>query len=305
MEGGGTPVLSDLLESLVAGGNEVHLVLVEGDEPPRVPDGVVVHRVAPRRVTRWWATRQLAQAAFTIRLSVRAVRLGRRLEGLRAVYGLSALTVPAAAIAAGFLRRPSVGHLFGTFFHPALDSMRARLLLLEEWIAFKTPTTRLVVLDDGTQGDAVARRLGVPPDRFRFWMHGLDFDACDAAVTGPDPRRELGLPPDVPLVLSASRLASWKRVDRVIDAFAQVHAIRPDAVLAIAGDGPERARLEDRVARAGLAGSATFTGPLPVELNLRLIVSADVACSLYELSNVGVALLEALACCFANDAATT
>src|SRR4051812_27196815 len=173
MEGGGTPVLSDLLESLVAGGNDVHLVLVEGDEPPRVPAGVVVHRIAARRVARWWATRQVAQAAFTLRLLVRAVRLGRQLEGLRAVYGLSALTIPAAAIAARLLRRPSVGHLFGTFLHPALGSMRGRLFQLDEWIAFKTPVTRLVMLDDGTRGDVVARCLGVPAARFRFWMHGL------------------------------------------------------------------------------------------------------------------------------------
>jgi glycosyltransferase involved in cell wall biosynthesis len=295
MEGGGTPVLFDLLESLVAGGNEVHLVLVEGDEPARVPAGVVVHRTAPRRTTRWWMTRQLAQAAFTVRLFVLAVRLGRRLEELRAVYGLSALTIPAAAAAARVLRRPSVGHLFGTFLHASLDSVRGRWLMLEEWIAFKTPVDRLVVLDDGTQGDVVARRLGVPAARFRFWMHGLDVDALDAAIATPDIRSELGLPVDRPIVLSTSRLASWKRVDRVIDAFAAVHAQRPDALLVIAGDGPEEPGLRAHVAQSDLRDAVVFTGPLSSDRNQRLIAAADVACFLYEVSNVGVALLEALA----------
>jgi glycosyltransferase involved in cell wall biosynthesis len=53
-------------------------------------------------------------------------------------------------------------------------------------------------------------------------------------------RAELGVPAGVPVVLCAARLAPPKRVDLLLDAWPQV----PDAVLLLAGDGPDRAAVE-------------------------------------------------------------
>ena len=54
--------------------------------------------------------------------------------------------------------------------------------------------------------------------------------------------------------LSASRLVPYKRIDRVIEAFAMM----PNEHLTIAGDGPERERLQ-----AMAPANVTFTGHLP------------------------------------------
>jgi glycosyltransferase involved in cell wall biosynthesis len=124
-------------------------------------------------------------------------------------------------------------------------------------------------------------------------MHGLDLASCRAASKS-DGRTELDLPADVPLVVSASRLATWKRVDRLLRAAPAVLAAHPDTIFAISGDGPERQRLEALARELSIERAVRFLGGLPRDVNLRLIASADVFCALYDYSCVGVALLEAL-----------
>jgi glycosyltransferase involved in cell wall biosynthesis len=194
--------------------------------------------------------------------------------------------------------------LFGTFLYPNLGQKRDSLMNFEEFIAFKSPVDRLIILNDGTRGDEVARSLRLPDARVRFWMHGLDLDSCAAAMEA-DGRAELGLPPNVPLVVSTSRLATWKRVDRILCAAPEILAARSDVLFVLSGDGPERPVLEELSRDLAIEHSVRFLGALPRDLNLRLIASADVFCALYDYSSVGVALLEALGCGVAVVAADT
>jgi glycosyltransferase involved in cell wall biosynthesis len=167
----------------------------------------------------------------------------------------------------------------------------------EEVVAFRTPVDRLVLLNDGTQADLVANALRVPPARVSFLMHGVDFEACDRARSAADSARAaLGVANDQPLLVSASRLTGWKRVDRIIRLMPLVLERHPDAVLAISGDGPSTAELESLSRELGVHDSVRFLGALQREPNLELISAADVFCSFFDFSNVGVSLLEALSC---------
>src|SRR5207249_11336022 len=49
-----------------------------------------------------------------------------------------------------------------------------------------------------TRRSSDLRALGVPEQRVRFWMHGLDLDAC-AAAREADGRAPLRIPADAPL----------------------------------------------------------------------------------------------------------
>lgn len=73
-----------------------------------------------------------------------------------------------------------------------------------------------------------------------------------------------------PFVVTAGRLVPWKNIDGVIDAMNRV----PDLALVVAGDGPERAKLEER-ARA-LGDRVIFTGQLPHAELLAVMKAADV-----------------------------
>jgi glycosyltransferase involved in cell wall biosynthesis len=300
MAGGGTPRIFDLVNTLVGGGFRVDVVAPEArrGEQEWFPksDAIAVHRYKPSRAT----SRGRLGVAFswlerTTRLSAKGVAVGRRHQRPQVVYALSSLAIPAGVLCGFFLRRPTVGALFGTFLFPHLGSRRERLSHFEEVIAFKSPVDQLLIVNDGTRGDEVARALGVPDSRVRFWMHGLDLHSCDAARQA-DGRTELGLPLDVPLVVSASRLAEWKRVDRLLRGAPAILAARAETLFAISGDGPERQALEALARELSIEHAVRFLGGLPRELNLRLIASADVFCALYDYSCVGVALLEALGC---------
>jgi glycosyltransferase involved in cell wall biosynthesis len=294
---GGTPRVHDLVETLLEAGYVVDYLAPKADEESILArPGLRVHRFGPLRIPAKEAPgRALSWLERTIRLTGRGLGIAMRHGRPRVVYAISALTVPAGVCSGRLLRRPTIGALFGTFVYPHLGSRRGRLNHFEEIVAFKSRVDRLLILNDGTRGDEVARALGVPESRVRFWMHGLDLESCTAARE-VDGRAELGLPADGPLVVSASRLVSWKRVDRVLRAAPAVLSARPDTLFAISGDGPERQALEALARELSIEHAVRFMGGLPRDANLRLIASADVFCSLYDYSSVGVALLEALGC---------
>ena len=72
----------------------------------------------------------------------------------------------------------------------------------------------------------------------------------------PVARASLDTPAEVPLLLSLGRLHPVKGHDITLTALAQV----PDAYLWIAGDGPDRSRLEQLAQDLGVAGRVRFLG---------------------------------------------
>jgi glycosyltransferase involved in cell wall biosynthesis len=132
----------------------------------------------------------------------------------------------------------------------------------------------------------------------RFWRNGLDLERLRPAG-GEDRAREraaLALPDDAFVMMTASRLAAWKRVDRAIRALPKVHAWAPNALLLVVGDGEERARLEALARGLGVAGAVRFTGAVLQHDVVRCMHASDVFLAVADLSNVGNPLLEAMAC---------
>jgi len=91
-------------------------------------------------------------------------------------------------------------------------------------------------------------------------------------------------------ILSLSRLAPEKRIDKLIDAFALVQAEHPEATLTIAGEGPLRADLEAQVVRLGLG--VRFPGFLDPDAAMD---EADVIVQLSVWENCSYTLLDAVA----------
>lgn len=304
---GGTPRERDLVEALLAVGYTIDYVAAKGDEGNWMPthERLRAHRFGPLRFA---SNGRLGQVMGwlerTTRLVTRSLTVAIRHGRPDVIYAMSSLTIPAGVLAGFLLRRPTIGALFGTFLFPHLGSGRDRLAHFEELIAFKCPVARLLIVNDGTRGDEVARALGVPDSRVRFWMHGLDLEACDAAREA-EGRAELQLPTNVPLIVSSSRLVAWKRVDRIIRAIPTVLDARPDAMFAFSGEGQERQALTELARALSVEHAVRFLGGLQRDKNLRLIASADVFVALYDYSCVGVALLEALGCGVATVVADT
>lgn len=97
----------------------------------------------------------------------------------------------------------------------------------------------------------------ISPERVRYVPNGIP---C-ARFQGGDSRLRAGFVGHGPVIGTVATLRKEKALDRLIEAFAEVRA-RGAARLVIVGDGPERAALEELVARRDLAGCVTFTGAL-------------------------------------------
>jgi glycosyltransferase involved in cell wall biosynthesis len=107
-------------------------------------------------------------------------------------------------------------------------------------------------------------------------------------------RSDLGLAEDEFVLVTATRLARWKRVDRAIDAVALLRDKGVHARLLIVGDGEERENLQQQARDLGVGDRVTFVGAVPQPEVARYLGAADVFMSVNELSNVGNPLLEAM-----------
>ena len=209
-----------------------------------------------------------------------------------------------AVLAARLLRRrgvrlPLVARYQGTIMFPALKDRLLYYRRYEEAIALKTRADLYVMTDDGTQGDEVLARLNpASKGRVRFWRNGLDLDRLHA----PSPaeraaaRTALSIPDGAFVMLTASRLATWKRVDRAIRALPKIRAWVPGAMLLVAGDGEERARLEALARSLSVADAVRFVGGVRQTEVMTYMHASDVFLAVADLSNVGNPLLEAMTC---------
>lgn len=242
----------------------------------RVEDGVVVRRFRSNR-------------AGTYRVSPGLYRyLARHHGGFDVVHGHSyhALTGVAAGLAlrAGRRRTPYVvtPHYHGTghtvvraALHRAYAPLgRAAMEASHAVVCVSRPEADLV----SAHFPKAAGKISVIPN------------AVDRAVL----RSALPLEGQPPTILSVGRLEPYKRVDRLIAAFAALADRGSPGQLVVIGAGPDRSRLEELARRSGHAGRVRFLGRVDDGELRRWLRTAAVLCSLSEHEAYGLAPAEAL-----------
>jgi phosphatidyl-myo-inositol dimannoside synthase len=178
--------------------------------------------------------------------------LRRRIDRLAAEID-AAVVLLDPALPLGWLG-PSLERPYGLVVHGAEVTIPGRLPGSRSMLARVVRGASLVVAAGGYPAAEATRVAGpaasvptviVPPgvDPARF--HPIDA-AARAAV-----RERFGIDPTALVVLGLSRLVPRKGFDRLIDAVGALAPSRPELVLAIAGSGRDRARLERRADRSG------------------------------------------------------
>jgi glycosyltransferase involved in cell wall biosynthesis len=99
--------------------------------------------------------------------------------------------------------------------------------------------------------------VGVPAGKVPLMPLGL---VPRARPHGPTIREELKIAPEVPVVGTISVLRPQKALHVLVRAFASVLRTRPGARLVVAGDGPERGRLEDLAAELRIVHAVDVLG---------------------------------------------
>jgi glycosyltransferase involved in cell wall biosynthesis len=119
-------------------------------------------------------------------------------------------------------------------------------------------TKRFIAVSDSERLEIVAERLATC-DRI-----DVVYPRIDAAHFSPRDRdasrRELGLPPDVPIVMGIGRLAAQKDPLSFVSAIARLRAHRPAAIGVWVGDGELRSRVEAEAVTLQLGSALRIVG---------------------------------------------
>jgi glycosyltransferase involved in cell wall biosynthesis len=98
-----------------------------------------------------------------------------------------------------------------------------------------------------------------------------------------------------PTVVFPARLVAAKGIHTLLDAFADARRALPSATLVVAGDGPDRAKVEARAAADDLCGAVRILGPVSHDRVRDLIRESLVVCIPARGEPFGMAILEAMA----------
>ena len=193
---------------------------------------------------------------------------------------------------------PFVTRFQGTILSQYANTKANHIRRYPHYQALSCPSDLVIMTDDGTQGDRVLRELGNTSPTL-FLRNGLDLMGWDipariAAFDTASFRAALGIGTDETMFLTVSRLENWKRVERAINGFAEFCRSGRAGQLVIVGDGASRTELEMLASSLGVAGRVLFTGSVAHDAVYDYMMAADVFLSLYDLSNVGNPLLEAM-----------
>jgi glycosyltransferase involved in cell wall biosynthesis len=155
---------------------------------------------------------------------------------------------------------PIIVHtVHGWSFHDYMPALTRRVyILLERWIAHFTDALVVVAekdIEKGLQAEIGQR------EQYHLFRSAIPLEDFDPAnVNRAAVRRELGLPPDAPVIGTIGRFSAqknpldWTRVAGVIG------RARPQARFLLVGDGPLRPQVEAALAHEGLADRAVLTG---------------------------------------------
>lgn len=228
--------------------------------------------------------------AFGAYPRLRALKRMGRLDLIDAHFGYP--DGYAAVLLGRWLGVPVTITLRGTESRHAADPV-LRPLLLKALLG----ADRVFAVADALKQVAVS--IGVPAEKVTVVGNGVDttrFVPLDRA----DARAALGLPSDVPVLVSVGGLVERKGFHRVIELLPRLRERWPGLIYLVVGgasaEGNNRPQLEQQVAQLGLGDTVRFLGSLPPDALKQPLSAADVF--VLSTRNEGWAnvFLEAMAC---------
>jgi glycosyltransferase involved in cell wall biosynthesis len=248
---------------------------------------------------RWllYAITRLAGLLVVLQLAMRAARSFRS-EPADVIYGYEMHGVLAARLMRflGVGRKAKfVTRFQGTWLMDILEKKQWMRFCanIDQIIALRSECDLAIMTDDGTRGDQALRRLGSPAlPKLCFWVNGTDTPSTILDKWAI--RAALDIPACMTMLVSVSRLEKWKRIDRGIELAARLHHSGAKVAYVVVGEGTEGMQLRKAASDAGVADQIKFVGGVPQQEVFNYLNAADFFVSMYDLSNVGNPLLEAI-----------
>lgn len=263
-------------------------------------EGVTTHRFD---IPRWRWLPGRVQAKLDRLLLFPLLALPTTLRLLRArqpdvFYGYEASGIITAALTRLLRRKRElrVHRIQGVFVYDTHKRVFHMLRKMEEFLALLLPADAYIMTNDGTKGDEVWQYWNrtTTPERLLHIRNGIGAALMAPKMDRDTALRHLGLDPAHRHILMLSRLNPLKRIDRGIHAMARLRNSHPEARLVIVGDGEHRPALEILADDLNIRDRVIFLGPLDRPSVAMALSGADIFLSLYDLSNCGNPLFEAL-----------
>ncbi len=146
---------------------------------------------------------------------------------------------------------------------------------------------------------------GIPEEKINILYPGVDIDYFSPAKDKNEIEgtKKTFCDPDTPLIVNAARLVPKKNHIRIIKAISSIVKKGRQVKCVIAGDGPERGKLEKLIKSLGLSNEVVLAGNLGRRNVLNLFMSADVVALPSTLiredghhESFGIVAMEAAAC---------
>lgn len=254
------------------GGPATYATILEQELPPQ---GVAV------QVEAFSGVRQLPRIVRHIVYFFRLLRKGRDADCLLALDPVS--TGLPALLAARLLRKPFVVKVVGDYAWEQGTQRYGVSLPLDEFVHTKHVPTQVELLRTLETWVTKQASLVIVPSEYLkriVCAWGVPQQHIEVVYNAMQQETPGVLPEDAflstrPKIVSAGRLVPWKGFGALIDAVVDLQQTFPDAMLLVAGDGPDRASLE-AYGRARLGSQVHFLGTLTHAETLALIQDADV-----------------------------
>jgi len=202
------------------------------------------------------------------------------------IYCSSSVPIFATMFLKKFYKLKTVHRIYGTFLYENLNSKIDKIKKYEEVLSFKGNADKYIITNDGTFGDHVAHYFRIPDDKIIFLRNGVEKHFFEKSKN--ELRQDLKLDNSKFYFMCVSRLTGWKRVDRIVKAMNQIE--NDNIVLLVIGDGDEKSNLESLVKNKNIEFIGSISS-LEVHKYMNVV---DAFISMYDVSNVGNPLLEAL-----------
>lgn len=214
----------------------------------------------------WTLFYRLHEAATALKLALTVLRLALRYR-VRAICIADDETVGWLTLVGRLLGQRSLIYCHGDDLKCAKEAARRR----SRW--FHRAGT--IVAASHYAGGLLIADFGVPPDKIAVIQNGVNRKAFFPQAASPSFLQRHGFQ-GRRVVLTVTRLVARKGVDKVLEALPAIAREFPDLIYVVAGDGPQRAELEQRAQALGLGEAVCFTGAIPHDQTREFYNAAEI-----------------------------
>jgi len=168
------------------------------------------------------------------------------------------------------LQKSIVGCLLASFFCKAAIVVHEHGAIFEKGLTFSIyrlflrvlhHRAAVIIANSKATAEELVQKVGIKKDRMEILHNAIDFASFDLGkMPRNQVRKEFGISETDTVIGFAGRLHVMKGVDLLIEAFGMLLKRSGGYYLVLAGDGPERRRLEDLTKRLGIADRVKFLG---------------------------------------------